>query len=261
MLGIAIATLATACGTPPAPSAVASDASAPSVEELLALDATLGGAELLRRRLGEDPTLIWTALDAEQEDERDRMLLAAIADEQPALRAFVAQRLDEATAQEVIAFLRSDAGRAAAAAQLMALTAYPVMQPEEFDAGCASIGDPELVGERARRQFLELQQRLAEGKASPSPPRFAWLLAAMKISPEQARQIRGFHATDIGRRWLALQRAAVADVRPVIVRVVDVARGRGWVRGVFDDFDLTLPRAEFDDEPGEAPVGCPDGGN
>ncbi|MEZ6038724.1 MAG: hypothetical protein R3F29_14675 [Planctomycetota bacterium] len=247
---VGVALLA-ACGAPPAPSVVAGPE---WVEELLALDPTLGGAELLRRRLREEAMQPLPVLDDEATARRHRALCAAIELDQPAIRARLRQQLDEAAAAAVLAFLRSDAGRSAAAAELVALTLYSVMAPEEFRDGSARLADPGQVGAAARRKFADLQQSLAGGGGSPSPPRVAWLFAAIGVTPDQARHIGAFCYSPVGQRWRLVQQDMIEHSRLVLQRLRRLAIDPE-LRAPFDDFG-PLPRAEFDDAPG----GEPDGG-
>lgn len=124
--------------------------------------------------------------------------------------------------EAVLAFWRSEAGRALANAESMALVREPGGDVLREFAGFAS--DPDRVGGEAYRRFFS--QAIAGDHDC-----FVLASAARLLRPEHAVEIRAFYRSDAGRRWLDIRVQAMTAADRSYAAFLD-ALGERVVRGM-----------------------------
>ncbi|MCR9244037.1 MAG: hypothetical protein NXI31_03325 [bacterium] len=152
----------------------------------------------------------------------------------------VARLVPPDVATAAIKFLGTPAGLAMAQAETLAATteAWP------FDDLPARLGErlrnPAGVGEAAAAAIWQARQEVAAG-GSPSPPLVALLLAAKRVTPDEANAIDAFCRSAAGERWMAARIAAWPETIAGF-RAAPTTPESGWSSAPTGD--LILPQDE-----------------
>ncbi len=210
-------------------------------EALVRADPMFGGGDAFVKRLWGHPE--------QDEDGEPEARIEFVTDQSAVLDREARQRV-LATAgaswrDEVLAFLKSDAGQALVAAETLAVTGYPYTA-NTFPRECALVfGDPAAVGETARRKVNEVAAAMERGERgfSPSPAVLSLTLGAILVSPEHATAIHVFYGSPAGKSWMAARLEAwpAVQARYSVFRAAAIERGVMRWTGV-DLPDLILPK-------------------